>query len=192
MNLAMELGLYSMLPAAFYDLCRHPPSRIVVGTVSTPPVTGIDPVAQNADNTSLMCLSPDFLFRTLLGRECCQHFVADFIEQGIKRRRPSIDCVHANNEDDNANQECPCRQSFYYLTLNILRAVGGIADGRDADALYTLIQATEMLSRTDFSDGEKQCSLKICTACKNDFSKEAKKAREEVWASIPKWFGLGS
>jgi len=35
-----------------------------------------------------------------------------------------------------------------------------------------------MLARTYFSDGEKQCSLKICTACKNDFSKEVKKARE--------------
>src|SRR3984957_4684463 len=61
----------------FHAPCRilislpPPPSRIVLGTVSTPPVAGIDPIAQSADNTSLMCLSPDFLFRTLLGQECC-------------------------------------------------------------------------------------------------------------------------
>ena len=41
-----------------------------------------------------------------------------------------------------------CLESFYFIMLNILRSVGGIACGRDADPLFTLVQATEMLSRS--------------------------------------------
>jgi len=74
--------------------------------------------------------------------------------------------------------------------LNVLRSVGGIACGRDADPLFTLIQALEMLSRTDFSDGTRQCGLKICAACKADFSQSVTKTRQDIWREIPAWFKL--
>jgi len=54
------------------------------------------------------------------------------------------------------------------------------------------MQAAEMLSRTDFSDGVMQCGLKMCERCKMDFAQSVEKAREEVWISIPGWFGLQS
>ena len=74
--------------------------------------------------------------------------------------------------------------------LNILRLVGGVACGRDSDPLFTLIQAMEMLSRTDFSDGQRQCGLKLCQPCKVDFAASAAKAREEIWSLLPQWFAL--
>lgn len=93
--------------------------------------------------------------------------------------------------------------------LNVLRSVGGIACGRDADPLFTLVQAMEMLSRTDFTtadgpggnmdvgdeggvggDGSKKCGLKMCAMCKVDFAKAVAKAREEVWGLLPSWFEL--
>ncbi|KAF8882017.1 hypothetical protein BD779DRAFT_1675193 [Infundibulicybe gibba] len=48
----------------------------------------------------------------------------------------------------------------------------------------------EMLTRTDFSDGEKQCGLRICAECRDEFAGVVKHAREEVWRLIPEWFGL--
>jgi hypothetical protein len=55
-----------------------------------------------------------------------------------------------------------CRESFYFIVLNVLRSVGGIACGRDADPLFTLLQAVEMCERTDFSDGTRMCGLRMC------------------------------
>ena len=46
-----------------------------------------------------------------------------------------------------------CIESFYFILLNVLRSVGGIACGRDGDLLFTLVQAVDMLSRTDFRMG---------------------------------------
>ncbi|EIW78055.1 hypothetical protein CONPUDRAFT_168007 [Coniophora puteana RWD-64-598 SS2] len=84
----------------------------------------------------------------------------------------------------------PCFDSFYFVQLNVLRAVGGIACGRDADPLYALKQAGDMLERTDFSDGVRQCALRMCAVCKSEFREAVKGAREEVWTRIPEWFGI--
>jgi hypothetical protein len=63
-----------------------------------------------------------------------------------------------------------CIESFYFILLNVLRSVGGIACGRDGDPLFTLVQAVDMQSRTDFSDGVRQHGLKMCERCKGDFA----------------------
>ena len=71
--------------------------------------------------------------------------------------------------------------------LNILRSVGVFANGRDADFLFTLIQeATEMLFRTDFSDGQRQCGLRLCQPCKAEFAMSAAKAWGKVWSLMPR------
>lgn len=74
--------------------------------------------------------------------------------------------------------------------LNILRAVGGISHGRDADPLFTLTQVVDMLSRTDFTDGVRQCGLRMCASCKSDLTSCADRARREVWDLVPGWFNL--
>jgi len=185
-GLALELGLDSILPAAFYDLSRYGPSKIMTGA---PPLTLVPyySCASNNTNSSTVRLSLDQLCKTLVGREHAQHFVATFIDKELKDRLVAPDCF---NRDTITIRYCA--QSFYFILLNILRSVGGIACGRDGDPLFTLMQAAEMLSRTDFSDGVMQCGLKMCERCKMDFAQSVEKAREEVWISIPGWFGLQS
>ncbi|EGN97666.1 hypothetical protein SERLA73DRAFT_57744 [Serpula lacrymans var. lacrymans S7.3] len=170
-NLALELGLDAMLPSAFYDLSRYGPSKILVGTRVPPPVT--------------IHLSQENLCRVFFGREQAQRYIATFIDTELRERNVSLGCLNAGRFDSQY-----CYESFYFIQLNILRSVGGIACGRDADPLYTLVQAIEMLSRTDFSDGFKQCGLKMCSSCKIDFAIAVRKARGEVWMKIPEWFGL--
>jgi hypothetical protein len=48
----------------------------------------------------------------------------------------------------------------------------------------------DMLSRTDLSDGHRQCGLRLCHTCKIDFANAATRTREEVWRLLPAWFGL--
>lgn len=186
-ELAVELGLDSILPAAFYDLSRYGPSKIMMGAPTLPAVSYCPEGSTTPKQSSRIALrlSQEQLYNTLVGRESAQQFIANFVAKELKDRAVASDCF---NKDKATVRRCS--ESFYFILLNILRSVGGIACGRDGDPLFTLLQATDMLSRTDFSDGEKQCGLKLCDACKSDFSGAAERAREEVWMRIPSWFKL--
>ncbi|KAF8639384.1 hypothetical protein AX17_001540 [Amanita inopinata Kibby_2008] len=161
----------------------------------------------------LVMLSREMLFRTLKGRESAQRYMASFIAKELQNRAPSPECAHRTQTQSEAQGQGQgqaqsndatttataaittttsrvCHESFYFIMLNVLRSVGGIASGRDADPLFTLLQAMDMMSRTDFSDGQRQCGLRICQACKADFAMAVGRAREEVWRLLPKWFGL--
>ncbi|KAH7886706.1 hypothetical protein F5I97DRAFT_1869593 [Phlebopus sp. FC_14] len=188
-NLALELGLPDFLPSAFYDLSRYGPSKILCGARAfTPIFSSADTCSIHSDDTEsqlpLVQLSHDSLYRTLRGREHAQLYVHTFLSHALKDR-PSPSCLHSAKATS-----ARCRESFYFIHLNVLRSVGGIACGRDADPLYTLTQAVDMLERKDFSDGVKQCGLKMCVACKREFEEVVGRAREEVWNLIPKWFGM--
>ncbi|KAH7914875.1 hypothetical protein BJ138DRAFT_1055900, partial [Hygrophoropsis aurantiaca] len=194
-NLALELGLDEFLSSAFYDLSRYGPSKILAGTRVPPPAfVSPDPSCSQAPSESskaatdsahpAICLSIDDLFRTFRGREQSQLYIHTFLETAL-RDRPSPNCMNTGKPT-----AAHCFESFYFIQLNVLRSVGGIAYGRDADPLFTLVQAMEMLERTDFSDGVKQCGLKMCIVCKAEFADSVRKARMEVWGKIPGWFGL--
>ncbi|KAG6890851.1 hypothetical protein C0992_012490 [Termitomyces sp. T32_za158] len=188
-QLALDLGIDSILPAAFYDLARYGPSKIMSGVPLTPSLFEkflLKQKPQSSPPARIVYLSRDQLLRTLRGRERIQRYMAHFIASSLQSRVPAPNCAHSLDPDPSR----PCHESFYFIMLNVLRSVGGIACGRDADTLYTLMQAMDMLSRTDFSDGQRQCGLRICQPCKVDFAACAMKAREEVWAALPRWFGL--
>lgn len=186
------MNIPSILPAALYDLSRYGPSKIMLGTHSPP--SAFELLLSQICGSPLPIdkptrLSRDMLCQVFRGREASQRFIATFIAKDLNHRLPAADCLNRNDDVvDPINH--PCRESFYFIMLNILRSVGGIANGRDADPLFTLIQATEMLFRTDFSDGQRQCGLRLCQPCKADFALSAAKAREEAWSLIPRWFGL--
>ncbi|KAF8168565.1 hypothetical protein B0H34DRAFT_64923 [Crassisporium funariophilum] len=189
-ELALDMNLPSILPAALYDLSRYGPSKILSGAVS--PTTAYEQKISQLHGIPFplekpVRLSRDMLCRTLRGRESTQRYMAGFISKDLHGRIPSADCLNRHEKEGPSR---PCHESFYFIMLNILRSVGGIACGRDADPLYTLVQATEMLFRTDFSDGQRQCGLKLCQPCKADFAASASKARETVWSQIPQWFAL--
>jgi hypothetical protein len=181
-DLAHELGLDSILTAALYDLSRYGPSKIMVGTLLP-----VDPHLPDpeAEDPVVVRLSHSWLCRAFKGREYAQQFITTFIENELKVRDISPRCA---NRYDQAGRLC--RESFHFLKLNIIRAVGGMSSGRDGDPLFTLLQAIEMLTRTDFSNGVTRGGLNMCHACKLDFAVTVGKAREEVWARIPGWFGL--
>lgn len=145
--------------------------------------------SSESDQGNIQRLSDMYLFHLFRGRERGQKFLADFILSIVEAEQPSRveGCVATRLTKSGRTS---CLESFYFITLNLLRSVGGIATGRDADPLFTLVQAMEMLTRTDFSDGRKECGLKICPACKLGFSKACTDARLEVWSLLPQWFCL--
>lgn len=189
-ELALDMNIPSILPAALYDLSRYGPSKIMIGT--TTPITAFHRVIGELADTQVSSerpvrISRDLFCRTVRGREASQRFMANFIAKELSCRSTAPGCFCRQDSESPSRQ---CHESFYFIMLNVLRSVGGIACGRDADPLFTLVQATEMLSRTDFSDGQRQCGLKLCQPCKADFTVSALKARQEVWALLPTWFGL--
>ncbi|ESK97864.1 hypothetical protein Moror_17293 [Moniliophthora roreri MCA 2997] len=213
-ELAKELGLMECLPSALYDLSRYGPSKIFVGAPGLKDVLGKEKTTMDSavgssspdehsastsqdDGVPFVRLSQDLLLRTLRGRERAQRFMHKFVMTRILNRPPSRDCFLRSDPPIDGIVSRGCHESFYYITLNVLRAVGGIACGRDADPLFTLLQAVEMLSRMDFVDGGENTEdhgrkrgLKICGACKVDFADECYRARRAVWRELPKWFGL--
>lgn len=182
-NFAREMGLDSLLPAAFYDLCRYGPSKIVAGASVSPPQGQTN--GESISGSATAHISHADLRLVLQGRESAQRSVAIFIEEQLTSRSIADGC---HNKDREAGRVC--RESFYFIMLNVLRSVAGIACGRDSDPLYTLAQAAEMLSRNDFSDGTNMCSLKICAACSTDFTRAVDDARDYMWSQIPGWFGM--
>ncbi|KAI0085843.1 hypothetical protein BDY19DRAFT_996503 [Irpex rosettiformis] len=188
-QLAKELDLYHLLPSAYYDLSRYGPRRIVSGcpdsSLSLKVKSLKDSQASSPTEAKTAYLTRSELHMVLLGREAGQRFLSSFIEAELTSRPISADCTNKHHDDGRL-----CRESSYYVMLNVLRAIGGITHGRDADPLFTLMQTVEMLSRTDFTDGVRRCGLKICGACKADLTECAGRARKHVWALIPEWFGL--
>ncbi|KZV65669.1 hypothetical protein PENSPDRAFT_689656 [Peniophora sp. CONT] len=195
-NLARELDLGSLLPAAFYDLSRYGPSKTANGTPAPPALAlGVCTSATNVtstapvripDSTDRTYLSPTDLVALLAGREAGQAWLTHFLDLYVGARLPSLACAH---RQDNSRS---CRDSFSFLLLNTRRAVGGIAVGRDADPLYTLDKMKDLLHRADFSDGARSYGLPMCCFCKSDFLYAVDRAREEVWKTVPQWFGLVS
>lgn len=192
-HLALELGLEMLLPAALYDLSRYGPSKIYIGAAPSPGAVYPSQSDSEGNSTPLVRLSDALLCKALTGRELAQAHLAAFIEHELTDRPASQHCINTPHSTAPTTKTNSCTESFYFIRLNILRAVGGVACGRDADPLYTLLQALEMLSRTDFTDGVQRCGvgLKICEACKVDFGGMVARARAEVWRLIPQWFGLG-
>ncbi|KAI0817013.1 hypothetical protein BC628DRAFT_1333857 [Trametes gibbosa] len=190
-QLAAELNLEHILAAAFYDLARYGPRKIAAGATNMPhllPATIARCKARAGGPTGAgdaLRLTRGDLRATFVGREAAQRFLARFIDAELAGRGIAPGC--ANRAQAGGHH---CRESYYFVMLNLLRSVGGIASGRDADPLFSLAQAVEMLSRTDFSDGTRQCGLRICAACKEDFALSVARARREAWALIPVWFGL--
>ncbi|TCD63217.1 hypothetical protein EIP91_005829 [Steccherinum ochraceum] len=202
-SLALELGLHELLPAAYFDLSRYGPRRIVAGTPVPQPLLICPPTIPSPDLTTkdetrsnpslgdisqeLLVPSHDELSVILRGREIGQRHIAMFIETELVSRPISQRCFNKHNEAGRV-----CRESTYYIMLNILRAIGGISHGRDADPLYTLVQVVEMLSRTDFTDGVRQCGLKLCFQCKTDITESVERTRKDVWEQIPTWFEMSA
>ncbi|KIJ93589.1 hypothetical protein K443DRAFT_135000 [Laccaria amethystina LaAM-08-1] len=188
-ELALEMSIPSILPSAFYDLSRYCPSKIFAGATYLPCAFDVI-VSKNSSIPPLLqsvTLPHDMIIRIFRGRDTAQRYLADFVSRELDCREP---CAQCTNRGDKDYPSRVCHESFHFIMLNVFRSVSGIATGRDADPLFSLVQAMEMLTRTDFSDGQRQCGLNICYPCKLDVAACVSKARKEVWDLLPFWFGL--
>lgn len=211
-NLARELGIESLLPAAFYDLARYSPSKTAIG-IPKPTFRDESPPSPTLTSTSTSSDSEDGhrkthpnhifvsnadLITTFQGRESAQRSIASFLARELADRVPTpgicTATVHKHRQHETASAATTrCAESFYFIHLNVLRSIGGIAAGRDADPLFTLRQAKDMLHRTDFSDlsgSGKVQGLRMCVGCKREFGEVVERAREEMWKEVPGWFGF--
>lgn len=127
-------------------------------------------------------LSHDDLVLTFRGRETLQLSVASFLDAQVKSRAPAGGCTGGQ----------ACRDAFYFIALNTLRAVGGIAAGRDGDPLFTLAQMIDMLHHTEWVDGQFLRGLPMCGKCREEFIPAVHAGRQAIWDQIPAWFGLES
>jgi hypothetical protein len=226
-NLARELNVGSILPAAFYDLARYGTSKTAGGTEPLPRLVLEVPSSENSpasaststsmytpalaptfvpsswtsssseatcgasrftspmlvQDTTPVRLSHDDLVLTFRGRETMQRSVSAFLSSQVKDRLPSTGCTVPG-----AGQAC--RDAFYFITLNTLRAVGGIAAGRDGDPLFTLGQMIDMLHHTEWVDGQYLRGLPMCGKCRDEFIPAVHAGRQAIWDQIPAWFAL--
>ncbi|KAH9077226.1 hypothetical protein EDB83DRAFT_2504455 [Lactarius deliciosus] len=159
-NLARELNVGSVLPAAFYDLARYGTSKTASGT---------EPLAH--------------LILEAVEREQ-PHFYFHFLvltaplplssTRRFKNHSPAEGCAGGQ----------ACRDAFYFITLNTLRSVGGIAAGRDGRSMI------DMLHHTEWVDGQYLRGLSICGKCREEFIPAVHAGRQAIWDQIPEWFGL--
>jgi hypothetical protein len=229
-NLARELNIGSILPAAFYDLARYATSKTAAGTEPLPHlVLGIpgehdSPTSATTamttfafssssqssattqiapenyspsspyprpmsrftspmlvqDFTTPVTLSDDDLVLTFRGRETLQLSVAHFLDLHVKDRPPAEGCTGGQ----------ACRDAFYFLTLNTLRAVGGVTAGRDGDPLFTLGQMLDMLHHIEWVDGRYMRGFPMCGKCREEIVLAVYAGRQAIWDQIPACFGL--
>jgi hypothetical protein len=227
-NLARELNVGSILPAAFYDLARYGTSKTAGGTEPLPRLVLEVPSSENSpadadastgtstsafastftsssswippsseattyasrftspmlvQDTAVVQLSHDDLVLTFRGRETMQRSVSTFLSSQVKNRMPAAGCTVPGGGQ-------ACRDAFYFITLNTLRAVGGIAAGRDGDPLFTLGQMIDMLHHTEWVDGQYLRGLPMCGKCRDEFIPAVHSGRQAIWDQIPAWFGL--
>lgn len=219
-NLARELNVGSILPAAFYDLARYGTSKTAAGTEPLPHLVLEIPGGENStasassasegtdhaaafpspspspsplslrfaspmlmQDTSPVRLSHDDLVLTFRGREMMQRSVSTFLSSHVKNRIPADGCTVPGGGQ-------ACRDAYYFITLNTLRAVGGIAAGRDGDPLFTLGQMIDMLHHTEWVDGQYLRGLPMCGKCRDEFIPTVHAGRQAIWDQIPAWFGL--
>ena len=86
-NFAREMGITSILPSAFYDLCRYGPSKIVAGVLQHNGKGPIKVLPEGAKSeVQQVRLSLDDLRVAFVGREHAQRVVASFIEHELNNR----------------------------------------------------------------------------------------------------------
>ncbi|TFY78719.1 hypothetical protein EWM64_g5288, partial [Hericium alpestre] len=110
-NLARELDITSILPAAFYDLSRYGTSKTVIGTPSPDDASNI----LKAQEAPIIYLGHSDLVNTFRGREAAQRSVANFVSRELSDRPISASCAHRDDEHGKL-----CRESFYFILLNTL------------------------------------------------------------------------
>ncbi|KAG7446519.1 uncharacterized protein BT62DRAFT_124122 [Guyanagaster necrorhizus] len=166
-NLSCDISAQEILPSAFYDLSRSPPSSIVEGF-----------------KTSGIGLSSDCLMSLLKGKERASRFLSTFIVKQLERRAPASKCIHRQQLD--TTHQRACQAAFEAITFEILRGANGVVCHRSSDPLFAIMDAELIQTTYD----KQNTGLRPCKYCRSEFSSIVKGARTEFWRLLPEWFGI--
>ncbi|KAL0956682.1 hypothetical protein HGRIS_002810 [Hohenbuehelia grisea] len=169
-TLARAVNAPELLPSAFYDLSRAPPSTIAAG-YSRP------------GSSEVHRLSPVDLMNLFKGREHASRFLSTFIVNELEGRKPPAACACARTGHR------ACQVTFEAITFGVLHQINGAGSIRGSDPLHAILDL-ESQSNRDFIAGEEV--YKACESCREEFSGLVESAREDFWHKLPQWFGVES
>lgn len=180
-----------VLPMAFYDLCRYHPEKVRCFAVD---YAKHFPPRYNASRTR-STLSPNVRQQYERGREFVTRCIPRFLDEHVVKSKFADICLrrHYPKPDE-------CSRSFDLLVWYINRSISGDRSigGRDGDPLYTLNLMMNMLSMNELKIKEikedkyvdEVHKVDFCEGCRKEMTQVCTNAREEIWATLPKLFGL--
>ncbi|KAI0315221.1 hypothetical protein OF83DRAFT_1062495 [Amylostereum chailletii] len=166
-NLARRGDIPELLPAAFYDLSRQPPSVCAMGF-------------SDVNDCTHHRLSSSDLVLLFQGREAASRFLSTFIVQAIEARVPSPNCLNAH-VDASASRVHRCQKAFQRRAHDI---VNDATCGHAADPLSMLKEVV----RTRAEPGELR--FRLCVICATELERVVEGARQILWDRLPVWFGV--
>ncbi|KAG5638637.1 hypothetical protein H0H81_011356 [Sphagnurus paluster] len=171
-NLARTVNAPELLPVAFYDLSRSPPSTCAAGYILP---HASSPKAQHLCDADLLAL--------LRGKEHASRFLSTFIVSELEGRPPSASCAYLTGVGADHGRRRMCQSAFEMVTFEVLRD----ARGRSSDPLSAIMEAELMQTR---GEGPVVLGMRACEWCRAEFGAAVDSAREEFWARMPEWFGV--
>lgn len=172
-NLAREIDVPSLFPAAFYDLSRRPYTQIFEANESDPFYLA-DPG---------QTLSMEDLQRLCLGKEAMQQAITILIQamgNSQHMRQVQHHAGSQNRKPLNCISAATCRKDFSEL---VDLATQHYLFDRERGCYDPLYVAEELgqLKSAEFSE---------CVACARSLEAWAARERERLWKLIPQWFRL--
>jgi len=175
-NLAREVDAPSLLPSAFYDLCRYPFTII------------FEPTEDDALHRFLppSSLSNHDIQRLCLGKETAQHMITSLI-QAMANNSQIV--RHAQNHPTHMRKTssgavcvsaAACRKDFSELVDLATQHYLFDRERGSCDPLYVAEELGQLKS-AEFSE---------CKACARSLESWASRERERIWKLIPLWFRL--
>ncbi|KAK0502241.1 hypothetical protein EDD18DRAFT_1139879 [Armillaria luteobubalina] len=159
-NLAREVDAPSLLPPAFYDLCRYPFCQIFAPS-------SFHPSTLSLPDTQRLCL----------GKEIAQNTITTLIQamgtnQYIRshKSKPSLVCVSA----------AACRKDFSELVDLATQHYLFDRERGFCDPLYVAEELGQL----------KSAELSECKPCAQSLEAWAARERQKMWKMIPLWFRL--
>ncbi|KAJ7720587.1 hypothetical protein DFH07DRAFT_858493 [Mycena maculata] len=173
-NLAREVNAPSLLPAAFYDLCRYSYAQIYEPAED-------EPLYQPTPAPSLSTLD---MQRLALGKEAAQHNITSLIQTMGHAQTHIRAQTHAHIRKNSSGGICvsaaACRKDFSELVDLATQHYLFDRERGHCDPLYVSEELGQLKS-AEFSE---------CKACARSLELWAARERERMFKMIPIWFRL--
>ena len=172
-NLAHEVAAPSLLPSAFYDICRYPFCQI------------FEPGEEGSLYDPTLSLSPADTQRLCLGKEVAQQTITTLIQamgtsQYIRSSQPMLSHIRKTSSGGICVSAAACRKDFSELVELATQHYLFDRERGFCDPLY----AAEELGQLKSAD------LSECKPCARSLEAWAARERQKMWKMIPLWFRL--